>query len=75
VERFRRVDYDTLEDNFTIDDPKAYTKPWTGQRVFRLKAGWELLEDICEDNGKYADYEKAAGMSGGVIGHSEEPAK
>ena len=29
TERFRRVNYGTLEIELTIDDPKAYTKPWT----------------------------------------------
>ena len=29
TERFRRVNYGTLEIELTVDDPKAYTKPWT----------------------------------------------
>ena len=33
VERIRRVDHDTLQDDLAIDDPKAYTRPWTGQRM------------------------------------------
>ena len=50
VERFRRVDRDTLVVDFTFDDPKAYTKPWTGQKVYTLKPGWELMEfNVCED--------------------------
>jgi hypothetical protein len=50
VERIRRPDHDTLIDDITIDDLKAYAKPWTGQQVFGLKRGWHLLEYICEDN-------------------------
>ncbi len=50
IERFRRPDHDTLMDDITIDDPKAYAKPWTGQQIFALKRGWHLLEYICEDN-------------------------
>lgn len=50
VERIRRVDHETLQDDITIDDPKAYTKPWTGQRIFKLRPGWHLKEYICEDN-------------------------
>ena len=50
IERVRRPDHDTLVDDITIDDPKAYVKPWTGQQVFTLKRGWHLLEYICEDN-------------------------
>jgi len=35
VERFRRLDHDSLELSITFDDPKAYTKPFTGKRVFK----------------------------------------
>ena len=50
VERIRRVDHETLQDDLTFDDPKAYTGPWTGRRVFRLRPGWRLMEYICEDH-------------------------
>jgi hypothetical protein len=50
VERIRRIDHETLQDDITIDDPKAYTKPWTGQRTFKLRPGWHLMEYICEDH-------------------------
>jgi len=50
VERIRRIDHDTLQDDLTIDDPKAYKKPWTGQQVFKLKPTWHLLEYICNDD-------------------------
>jgi hypothetical protein len=36
----------------TVDDPKAYTKPWTNKRVFTLKPKWELMEYSCEENNK-----------------------
>ena len=49
VERIRRVDHDHLEDEITIDDPKAYTKPWTGRIIFALKPKWTLAEEFCED--------------------------
>jgi hypothetical protein len=41
---------DTLQIDFTFDDPKAYTKPWTGQRMFRFRPGWEISEQVCADN-------------------------
>jgi hypothetical protein len=44
------VDHDTLRDDLTISDPKAYTKPWTGQQIFELKPSWHLGEYVCEDN-------------------------
>jgi hypothetical protein len=50
VERIRRIDHDTLEDDLTFDDPKAYTRPWTGKRVFKWRPGWHLMEYICEDH-------------------------
>jgi hypothetical protein len=49
VERIRRIDRDTLEDNLVIDDPKAYTKPWPGRQLFKLKPAWHLMEYVCED--------------------------
>ncbi len=53
LERIRRIDHDTMVDDFTIDDPKAYTKPWTAQQVYKLKVGWEIHEYVCEENNKY----------------------
>ena len=50
VERIRRVDQDTLQIDITIDDPKAYDRPWTGQVVFHLRPGWNLIEYICTDS-------------------------
>ena len=50
VERFTRVNYDTLEIDVTFDDPKAYTEPWGGKKVFELKPAWEILDHAnCED--------------------------
>ena len=34
VERFRRVNHNTLEIEFLFDDPKAFTKPWEGKVVY-----------------------------------------
>jgi hypothetical protein len=50
VERIRRVNHDTLQDDITIDDSKAYKKPWTGQLVYKLRPAWHLIEYVCEDN-------------------------
>ena len=49
-ERIRRMDQDTLEINFLFDDPKAYTKPWTGKKGFKLRPNLEIMEqNFCED--------------------------
>jgi len=51
VERYRRVDQDTLEDQLTFDDPKTYAKPWTATQFFKFHPNEELQEDIqCEDH-------------------------
>ena len=46
VERFRHLDHDTLEVLFTIDDPKAYTKQFTGRRLFKLSVS-PMGETLC----------------------------
>jgi hypothetical protein len=45
IERYRRPDNDTLQLDFTYDDPKAFTKPWTRRQYRRLRPTWELIED------------------------------
>ncbi|PYS49625.1 MAG: hypothetical protein DMG13_23005, partial [Acidobacteria bacterium] len=52
TERFRRVDFGHLEVEITIDDPKAYTKPWTFKVNQVLVPDTELLEFICLENEK-----------------------
>ena len=52
VEHLRRVDHDTLVDEYKIDDPKAYKKPWTTQRTFKLKPDWKIQEYVCAENNK-----------------------
>jgi hypothetical protein len=53
VERIRRVDHNTLVDDFAIDDPKTFTKTWTAQQIYDLKPDWEVQENVCEENNKY----------------------
>ena len=53
VERIRRVNHNTLVDEFTFDDPKAYTKAWTVEQVYDLKPDWKISENVCEENNKY----------------------
>ena len=56
VERYRRPDYGHLEIQVTIDDPKAYTKPWTVTVNQRLMADTELIEFVCQENEKDAPH-------------------
>lgn len=52
LERFRRVDYGHLEIEVMIDDPKAYTKPWTVTVHQRVLLDTDLIEFICQENEK-----------------------
>ncbi len=48
TERYQRVDSDTMNLVITVDDPKAYTKPWVSNtKSFKLKPGWEIQETYC----------------------------
>jgi hypothetical protein len=49
TERFRRLDFGHLEIAITIDDPKAYTQPWTAKVRLHLLPDTELLETVCEN--------------------------
>ena len=49
TERFRRLDFGHLEIGITIDDPKAYAKPWTARVPVHLLADSELIETFCEN--------------------------
>ena len=50
TERFRRPNYGTLEIDVTVDDPKAYTKPWTVTLRQRIVVDTELIDEICLEN-------------------------
>ena len=49
TERFRRLNYGTLEIEVKVDDPKSYTRPWTVKVTQRIAPDTELNEFICED--------------------------
>jgi hypothetical protein len=52
TERFQRINYGNMRIEVTVDDPKAYTKPWTVTLNQYIMIDTELLEDICLDNEK-----------------------
>jgi len=60
VERIRRLDHDTLEIEFTVDDAKAYTKPWGTKMVFQNRPDWKVMENVCEDNASFEEFNKKA---------------
>jgi hypothetical protein len=53
TERFRRVSYGRMEIDITVDDPKAYTRPWTVRVNQRLMPDQELIEFICLENQRF----------------------
>ena len=50
TERFTRVDYDTLRYEVTINDPGAYTRPWSASWNLSWVGGAELPVHICQEN-------------------------
>jgi hypothetical protein len=53
TERFRRRDFGHMTIEITIDDPEAYTKPWTVTIPKQLMADTELIEWMCENEKDY----------------------
>lgn len=49
VQRLRRVDRDTLQDEITFDDPKALTAPITATAVYKFHPDWEIEEYECSN--------------------------
>lgn len=47
TERISRPNYGTLDIAFTVDDPKAYTKPWTVNLRQDIIVDADLIEEIC----------------------------
>jgi hypothetical protein len=56
IERFRRRDLGHMDLQITIDDPKAYTKPWTVTEDVHLLPEAELLEFICNENNRDVEH-------------------
>jgi hypothetical protein len=67
-ERYRRTNYNTLELNWVINDPKVYTKPYAGQtKRFHLIPqeniktvdGWKgIMEDVCAPADEVDQFDK-----------------
>ena len=61
IERFRRTNFGMLEIEVTVEDPKAYTKPWTLKFNQRIVVDSEMIEFICAENQKFVEYLEGAG--------------
>jgi len=55
-EEIRRPDFGHLEIKVTVDDPKAYTKPWTVTLRQRIVVDAELIDEICLENEKFVEF-------------------
>jgi len=49
IERFRRPDFGHIEVQLMIDDPKAYTTPWTVKIPWEFLTDTDLLDWVCEN--------------------------
>jgi len=59
VERFRRIAYDKLAYQATIEDPNVFEKPWVVDRTFPLRTELEKVDEfVCENNEDYSKYFK-----------------
>jgi hypothetical protein len=48
IEKFTRTHQNAIAYEITVDDPGAYTAPWTGKFNLRWEAGTELFEYMCQ---------------------------
>lgn len=56
TERFTRTDYGHLTIDFTVEDPKAYTEPWTVRIRQQIMLDTALIEFICLENEQSSQY-------------------
>ena len=49
IEKFHRTSFGQMDLEVTIDDPKAYTKPWSVRIPLALMADTEMIEDVCDN--------------------------
>jgi len=69
TERIRRPAQDTLQIDFTFNDPGAYTRPWTGKKVFQLRTDADLADTSFCEQAQQEDYLRdiRAGKPGGQV--------
>lgn len=57
IERYTRIDYNTLENVTTIIDPQAYRQPFNIRFTARLQPeGWDLMEYVCNENNQDVEH-------------------
>ena len=58
TERFRRIDFGHMQLAITIDDRKAFLKPWTVQTSLTLMPDTELVEAFCDNHDKTMEHRR-----------------
>ncbi len=53
TERFTRTSYGRMNIDITVDDPKAFTKPWTVRHVQEIMPDADIIEFICQENNHF----------------------
>ena len=59
IERFRRPNFGTLEIEAEVNDPKAYTRPWSFKMIDKIVLDTELIDEVCLENENSAKHLKA----------------
>ena len=70
VERFQRIDADTLDYRLTVDDPTTFVRPWTIDLPSRKMAG-VMYEYACHEG----NYAMTHALLGSRVKEAEEAAK
>ena len=55
-EEIRRPDFGHLEIKVTVDDSKAYTKPWSVTLKQRIVVDTDLIDEVCLENEKFETF-------------------
>lgn len=56
VERFARVDADTMTYEVTIEDPNVYTRPWTVAIPLSRDDSYQMFEYACHEGNKAVEH-------------------
>ena len=73
TERFTRIDEGTIRYQFTVDDPGAWSRPWSGEMPMKKTIG-PIFEHACHE-GNYGMYNILAGARAEEKKAAEEAAK
>jgi len=58
TERYHRTDFGHMEFTITIDDPKAFLKPWTVKTALHLLPDTDLLETFCDNHERTMEHRR-----------------